>query len=85
MTAPLNTSRTAPYKLAGLVLTLITIAAIVLVYFQFRGGAGADGGGQGLPRHHRGGDAHVDQRGEEAGERLHTDIAQRRETLNRDE
>jgi phospholipid/cholesterol/gamma-HCH transport system substrate-binding protein len=37
MTAPLNTSRTPPYKLAGLVLTLITIAAIVLVYFQFRG------------------------------------------------
>lgn len=37
MTAPLNASRTPPYKLAGLVLTLITIAAIVLVYFQFRG------------------------------------------------
>ena len=37
MTAPLNTPRTPPYKLAGLVLTLITIAAIVLVYFQFRG------------------------------------------------
>ncbi len=37
MTAPLNTSRTPPYKLAGLVLSLITIAAIVLVYFQFRG------------------------------------------------
>jgi phospholipid/cholesterol/gamma-HCH transport system substrate-binding protein len=37
MTAPLNTRRTPPYKLAGLVLTLITIAAIVLVYFQFRG------------------------------------------------
>jgi phospholipid/cholesterol/gamma-HCH transport system substrate-binding protein len=37
VTAPLNTSRTPPYKLAGLVLTLITIAAIVLVYFQFRG------------------------------------------------
>ncbi|HJT93208.1 MAG TPA: MCE family protein [Mycobacterium sp.] len=37
MTAPLNTSRTPPYKLAGVVLTLVTIAAIVLVYFQFRG------------------------------------------------
>ena len=37
MTAPLNTRRTPPYKLAGLVLALITIAAIVLVYFQFRG------------------------------------------------
>lgn len=37
MTAPLNASRTPPYKLAGLVLTLLTIAAIVLVYFQFRG------------------------------------------------
>ena len=37
MTAPMNTPRTPPYKLAGLVLTLITIAAIVLVYFQFRG------------------------------------------------
>ncbi|HET6736555.1 MCE family protein [Mycobacterium sp.] len=37
MTAPLNAPRTPPYKLAGLVLTLITIAAIVLVYFQFRG------------------------------------------------
>src|SRR4029077_6879490 len=37
MTAPLNTPRTPPYKLAGLILTLLTIAAIVLVYFQFRG------------------------------------------------
>ena len=37
MTAPLNTPRTPPYKLAGLVLSLLTIAAIVLVYFQFRG------------------------------------------------
>lgn len=37
MTAPLNTSRTPPYKLAGLVLALLTIAAVVLVYFQFRG------------------------------------------------
>jgi phospholipid/cholesterol/gamma-HCH transport system substrate-binding protein len=37
MTAPINSPRTPPYKLAGLVLTLITVAAIVLVYFQFRG------------------------------------------------
>jgi phospholipid/cholesterol/gamma-HCH transport system substrate-binding protein len=37
MTAPINEPRTPPYKLAGLVLTLLTIAAIVLVYFQFRG------------------------------------------------
>jgi len=37
MTAPLNTARNPPYKLAGLVLSLITIVAIVLVYFQFRG------------------------------------------------
>src|SRR3954451_7323262 len=37
MTAPLNTPRTPPFKVAGLILTLITIAVIVLVYFQFRG------------------------------------------------
>jgi phospholipid/cholesterol/gamma-HCH transport system substrate-binding protein len=37
MTAPINEPRTPPYKLAGLVLTLITVAAVVLVYFQFRG------------------------------------------------
>ena len=37
MTAPLNTSRTPPYKLAGLVLALIFIAAIVLAFMQFRG------------------------------------------------
>lgn len=37
MTAPLNSPRTPPYKLAGVVLTLLTIAALVLVYFQFRG------------------------------------------------
>ena len=37
MTAPLNEPRTPPYKLAGLVLTLLTIVAVVLVYFQFRG------------------------------------------------
>jgi phospholipid/cholesterol/gamma-HCH transport system substrate-binding protein len=37
MTAPLNAPRTPPYKLAGVVLTLLTIVAIVLVYLQFRG------------------------------------------------
>ena len=37
MTAPINSPRTPPYKLAGLVLTLIVIVAVVLVYFQFRG------------------------------------------------
>jgi phospholipid/cholesterol/gamma-HCH transport system substrate-binding protein len=37
MTAPLNRSRTPPYKLAGLVLALIFIAAIVLAFMQFRG------------------------------------------------
>ncbi len=33
----MNTKREPPYKLAGLVLALIMIAAIVLVYMQFRG------------------------------------------------
>lgn len=37
MTAPLNSPRTPPYKLAGIVLSLLTIVALVLVYFQFRG------------------------------------------------
>src|SRR3954452_21632710 len=37
MTAPLNTPRTPPFKVAGLILTLITVAVVVLVYFQFRG------------------------------------------------
>jgi phospholipid/cholesterol/gamma-HCH transport system substrate-binding protein len=37
MTAPLNTKREPPYKLAGLVLALITIAVLVFVYMQFRG------------------------------------------------
>jgi phospholipid/cholesterol/gamma-HCH transport system substrate-binding protein len=38
MTAPLNTRREPPYKLAGLILALITIVMLVLVYIQFRGG-----------------------------------------------
>jgi phospholipid/cholesterol/gamma-HCH transport system substrate-binding protein len=38
MTAPLNTRREPPYKVAGLILSLITVAALVLVYIQFRGG-----------------------------------------------
>jgi phospholipid/cholesterol/gamma-HCH transport system substrate-binding protein len=37
MTAPINSPRTPPYKLAGLVLALIAITATVLVYLQFRG------------------------------------------------
>ncbi|OKH73206.1 MCE-family protein MCE1A [Mycobacterium sp. SWH-M1] len=37
MTAPVNSKRTPPYKLAGLVLALITIVVLVLVFFQFRG------------------------------------------------
>jgi phospholipid/cholesterol/gamma-HCH transport system substrate-binding protein len=37
MTAPLNTPRTPRYKLAGLVLSLLTVSAVLLVYFQFRG------------------------------------------------
>ncbi|VEG51024.1 virulence factor Mce family protein [Mycolicibacterium aurum] len=37
MTAPVNDTRQPPYKIAGLVLTIITIIAIVLVYLQFRG------------------------------------------------
>ena len=37
MTAPVNTPRTPRYKLAGAVLLVVVIAAVVLVYFQFRG------------------------------------------------
>jgi phospholipid/cholesterol/gamma-HCH transport system substrate-binding protein len=37
MTAPLNTRREPPFKLAGLILALLTIAVVVFVYFQFRG------------------------------------------------
>ena len=37
MTAPLNKPRTPPYKLAGIVLSLIAVVALVFVYFQFRG------------------------------------------------
>jgi phospholipid/cholesterol/gamma-HCH transport system substrate-binding protein len=37
MTAPLNQSRTPPFKLAGLILTLLVVVATVLVYLQFRG------------------------------------------------
>ncbi len=37
MTAPLNTSRTPPYKLAGVILAVVTIVILVLVYMQFRG------------------------------------------------
>jgi phospholipid/cholesterol/gamma-HCH transport system substrate-binding protein len=37
MTAPLNNPRTPPYKLAGLVMTLLALLALVFVYLQFRG------------------------------------------------
>src|SRR6202011_3457454 len=37
MTAPLNSPRTPPYKLAGLALTVILIIGLVLVFHQFRG------------------------------------------------
>src|SRR3569833_1302239 len=37
MTAPLNTKRQPPYKLAGLVLTIAFIVALVVVYALFRG------------------------------------------------
>lgn len=37
MPAPLNSNREPPYKIAGLVLTLLTVVAVVLVFFQFRG------------------------------------------------
>ena len=37
MTAPMNSRREPPYKIAGVVLALVTIAVLVLVYLQFRG------------------------------------------------
>src|SRR5262245_43371023 len=37
MTAPLNTPRLPPYKLAGAVLTVIAIVVFVLAFMQFRG------------------------------------------------
>ncbi|CAN3126445.1 MCE family protein [Mycobacterium sp. smrl_JER01] len=37
MTAPQNTKRQPPYKIAGLVLAILSIVAVVLVYLQFRG------------------------------------------------
>jgi phospholipid/cholesterol/gamma-HCH transport system substrate-binding protein len=37
MTAPVNSKRQPPYKLAGLILAILTIIVIVLVYLQFRG------------------------------------------------
>jgi phospholipid/cholesterol/gamma-HCH transport system substrate-binding protein len=38
MTAPLNTRREPPYKLAGLILALLAVLIVVVVYIQFRGG-----------------------------------------------
>ncbi|MDY6995289.1 MAG: MCE family protein [Actinomycetota bacterium] len=37
MTAPENAKRQPPYKIAGLVLALLTVAVLVAVYLQFRG------------------------------------------------
>jgi phospholipid/cholesterol/gamma-HCH transport system substrate-binding protein len=37
MTAPENSKRQPPYKIAGLVLALVAIVALVLVFLQFRG------------------------------------------------
>jgi phospholipid/cholesterol/gamma-HCH transport system substrate-binding protein len=37
MTAPLNSPRTPPYKLAGLVMLVIAVVIVMLVYLQFRG------------------------------------------------
>ena len=37
MTAPLNASRTPPYKLAGLVLVVVVVVIVALVFLQFRG------------------------------------------------
>lgn len=37
MTAPLNASRTPPYKLAGLVLVFVVVVIVALVFLQFRG------------------------------------------------
>ncbi|MDT5094264.1 MAG: phospholipid/cholesterol/gamma-HCH transport system substrate-binding protein [Mycobacterium sp.] len=37
MSAPLNSSRTPPYKVAGIVLSLLFVAILVLVYLLFRG------------------------------------------------
>ncbi|MEV3903597.1 MCE family protein [Mycobacterium sp. NPDC050551] len=37
MTAPINTPKTPPYKLAGLVLVLIAAVVVTLIWFQFRG------------------------------------------------
>ncbi|MDA2892365.1 MCE family protein [Mycolicibacterium sp. BiH015] len=37
MTAPMNSKRQPPYKLAGVVLSLVTIVILVLIYLQFRG------------------------------------------------
>ena len=37
MTAPLNSSRTPPYKLGGLIFVLLCVVIVVLVLLQFRG------------------------------------------------
>jgi len=35
--APLNRDRTPPYKIAGLIVALVTIAGMTLTWLQFRG------------------------------------------------
>ena len=52
---------------------------------EFGGGTGADGGRQRLTGHHRGGQADVDHGGQEAGEGLDADVAQRGEALDGDQ
>ncbi|OBF28424.1 MCE-family protein MCE1A [Mycobacterium sp. ACS1612] len=37
MTAPVNKSRTPPFKLAGAILAIVVVVATVLVFLQFRG------------------------------------------------
>jgi phospholipid/cholesterol/gamma-HCH transport system substrate-binding protein len=37
MTAPLNTSRTPPYKVIGVILAVLALVIVVVVYKQFRG------------------------------------------------
>ena len=52
---------------------------------QLRGGARADGGGQRDARDDRRDDAHVEEGRQEPGQRLDTDVAQRRVALHGDD
>ena len=62
-----------------------SISSLMRMAPKLGGGAGADDGRERDTRHQWCGDAHVDQCGEEAGERLDADVAQRREALDRDQ